>query len=74
MPFIAMDCGAISSELAGSELFGHEKGSFTGAITTKIGHFEIIKEAVVSVCSQSYAVWPAGLERPGLNSIPGSWP
>lgn len=39
--FIAMDCGAISSELAGSELFGHEKGSFTGAITQKIGHFEL---------------------------------
>lgn len=39
-PFIAMDCGAMSKELAGSELFGHEKGSFTGAIGTKIGHFE----------------------------------
>lgn len=41
MPFIAMDCGAISKELAGSELFGHEKGSFTGALNTKIGHFEL---------------------------------
>jgi len=40
-PFIAMDCGAISKELAGSELFGHEKGSFTGALATKIGHFEL---------------------------------
>ncbi len=40
-PFVAMDCGAISRELAGSELFGHEKGSFTGALTTKIGHFEL---------------------------------
>ncbi len=40
-PFIAMDCGAISKELAGSELFGHEKGSFTGALQTKIGHFEM---------------------------------
>lgn len=40
-PFIAMDCGAISKELAGSELFGHEKGSFTGAMATKIGHFEL---------------------------------
>ena len=36
-----MDCGAISKELAGSELFGHEKGSFTGALATKIGHFEL---------------------------------
>ena len=39
--FVAMDCGAISKELAGSELFGHEKGSFTGALTTKLGHFEM---------------------------------
>lgn len=40
-PFVAMDCGAISKELAGSELFGHEKGSFTGALNQKIGHFEL---------------------------------
>ena len=40
-PFVALDCGAISRELAGSELFGHEKGSFTGAISQKIGHFEM---------------------------------
>lgn len=40
-PFVAMDCGAISRELAGSELFGHEKGSFTGALNQKIGHFEM---------------------------------
>lgn len=40
-PFVAMDCGAISKELAASELFGHEKGSFTGAINQKIGHFEM---------------------------------
>jgi two-component system response regulator HydG len=40
-PFIAMDCGAISKDLAGSELFGHEKGSFTGALNQKIGHFEL---------------------------------
>src|SRR5690348_5411258 len=40
-PFIAMDCGTLSKELAGSELFGHVKGSFTGAITDKEGHFEL---------------------------------
>lgn len=39
-PFIAVDCGALTKELAGSELFGHEKGAFTGALTQKIGHFE----------------------------------
>jgi len=40
-PFIAMDCGSLTKELAGSEFFGHEKGSFTGALNTKIGHFEL---------------------------------
>lgn len=39
-PFIAVDCGAIPKELATSEFFGHLKGSFTGAVTDKIGHFE----------------------------------
>ncbi|NBL63622.1 response regulator [Flavobacterium sp. NST-5] len=39
-PFIAVDCGAIPKELASSEFFGHLKGSFTGAINDKIGHFE----------------------------------
>ena len=41
MPFIAMDCGSLTKELAASEFFGHEKGSFTGALYTKIGHFEM---------------------------------
>ena len=40
-PFVAMDCGAISKELAASEMFGHEKGSFTGALNQKTGHFEM---------------------------------
>ncbi|RWX02188.1 sigma-54-dependent transcriptional regulator [Flavobacterium cerinum] len=39
-PFIAVDCGAIPKELASSEFFGHIKGSFTGAVTDKTGHFE----------------------------------
>jgi len=40
-PFIAMDCGTLSRELAGSELFGHVKGAFTGALNDKEGHFEL---------------------------------
>ncbi|MEJ5962379.1 sigma-54-dependent transcriptional regulator [Pedobacter immunditicola] len=40
-PFVAMDCGSLTKELAGSEFFGHEKGAFTGALSTKIGHFEM---------------------------------
>lgn len=39
-PFIAVDCGAIPKDLASSEFFGHLKGSFTGAINDKTGHFE----------------------------------
>lgn len=38
--FMAIDCGAIPRELAASELFGHVKGSFTGAISDKAGYFE----------------------------------
>ena len=39
-PFVAVDCGAIPKELASSEFFGHVKGSFTGAVNNKTGHFE----------------------------------
>lgn len=39
-PFIAIDCGALSKELAGSELFGYVKGAFTGALKDKEGQFE----------------------------------
>ncbi|HET8963899.1 MAG TPA: sigma-54 dependent transcriptional regulator, partial [Chitinophagales bacterium] len=38
-PFVSIDCGALSKELAASELFGHIKGSFTGAIADKTGQF-----------------------------------
>jgi transcriptional regulator with PAS, ATPase and Fis domain len=39
-PFVAVNCGAIPLELIDSELFGHEKGAFTGAHTSRAGHFE----------------------------------
>jgi len=39
-PFVPINCGAIPEDLLESELFGHEKGAFTGAIATKIGRFE----------------------------------
>jgi two-component system response regulator HydG len=40
MPFVAVDCGALPKDLAGSELFGHTKGAFTGAVADKSGSFE----------------------------------
>lgn len=39
-PFIAVNCGAIPNDLVDSELFGHERGAFTGAATARPGHFE----------------------------------
>jgi two-component system response regulator HydG len=46
-PFVAIDCGALSKELAASELFGHEKGAFTGAVSQKIGSFEIANKGTL---------------------------
>jgi two-component system response regulator HydG len=46
-PFVAIDCGALSKELAASELFGHVKGSFTGALADKKGMFEYAEGGTV---------------------------
>ena len=46
-PFVAVDCGSLSKELAGSELFGHVRGSFTGAVTDKIGQFEAANKGTI---------------------------
>lgn len=46
-PFVAVDCGAIPKELASSEFFGHLKGSFTGAINNKTGHFEAANDGTL---------------------------
>jgi two-component system response regulator HydG len=58
-PFVAIDCGALSKELAGSELFGHEKGSFTGALNQKMGSFEIANGGTIfldEVANLSYDI------------------
>src|SRR5690606_7658497 len=46
-PFIAIDCGALPRDIANSELFGHEKGAFTGAIKTKTGSFELANKGTL---------------------------
>lgn len=46
-PFVAVDCGALSKELAGSELFGHVKGAFTGAVVDKLGQFEAAHKGTI---------------------------
>ena len=46
-PFIAINCGAIPKELVESELFGHEKGAFTGAVITRVGHFEAAHQGTI---------------------------
>jgi two-component system response regulator HydG len=46
-PFVAVDCGALTNELAGSELFGHIKGAFTGAIQDKTGYFQQAKGGTI---------------------------
>lgn len=46
-PFIKVNCGALTETLLESELFGHEKGAFTGAIRTKMGRFELADEGTL---------------------------
>lgn len=46
-PFIAVNCGALPSNLVESEVFGHEKGAFTGATARKIGYFEAAHEGTL---------------------------
>ncbi|MDP4129469.1 MAG: sigma-54 dependent transcriptional regulator [Bacteroidota bacterium] len=61
-PFIALDCGTLSKELAGSELFGHVKGAFTGALNEKEGHFELANGGTLfldEVANLSYEIQAA---------------
>ena len=46
-PFIKVNCGAFNEGVLESEIFGHEKGSFTGAITKRVGRFELANEGTI---------------------------
>jgi transcriptional regulator with GAF, ATPase, and Fis domain/CHASE2 domain-containing sensor protein len=46
-PFVAVNCGALSENLLESELFGHERGAFTGAVKEKAGRFEIAHRGTI---------------------------
>jgi transcriptional regulator with GAF, ATPase, and Fis domain len=46
-PFVSVNCAAIPRDLIGSELFGHEKGAFTGATQRRLGHFELAEGGTI---------------------------
>ncbi len=47
MPFVPLNCAAIPKDILESELFGHEKGAFTGAVNTRIGRFELANNSTL---------------------------
>ncbi|MBZ0271361.1 sigma 54-interacting transcriptional regulator [bacterium] len=59
-PFVAVNCGAIPEGLVDSEFFGHERGAFSGAITTRKGHFEIANGGTLFL--DEIAELPLGLQ------------
>jgi len=58
-PFIAVDCGALPENLLESELFGHEKGAFTGAVARKLGKFELASGGTLFLDEISNLSWSA---------------
>jgi DNA-binding NtrC family response regulator len=79
-PYVAVNCAALPDTLAESELFGHEKGSFTGAIGRKIGKFELAKQGTVVLDEISEMPLPLqakllrGLQEKEIDRIGGTRP
>ncbi|MBN1327796.1 MAG: sigma-54-dependent Fis family transcriptional regulator [Candidatus Cloacimonetes bacterium] len=76
-PFVAIDCGAIPETLFESELFGHEKGSFTGADATKTGKFEaahqgtLLLDEITNLPLESQAKLLRALEERKIQRVGG---
>src|SRR6266571_56097 len=66
-PFIKVNCAAIPSELLESELFGHEKGAFTGAHRRKLGQFEYANKG--TICLDEIAELPLALQAKLLHVL-----
>jgi len=79
-PYVAVNCAALPDTLAESELFGHEKGSFTGAIGRKIGKFELAKQGSLVLDEISEMPLPLqakllrGLQEKEIDRIGGTHP
>jgi DNA-binding NtrC family response regulator len=77
-PFVAVNCAAISSSLQQSELFGHEKGAFTGASTRRIGYFEeadggtLFLDEVAELHAETQATMLRVLQERQLRRVGGS--
>jgi len=79
-PYVAVNCAALPETLAESELFGHERGSFTGAIGRKIGKFELAKRGTVVLDEISEMPMPLQakllrvLQEKEIDRIGGTYP
>jgi two-component system response regulator AtoC len=66
-PFVKVNCAALPSELLESELFGHERGAFTGAQTPRIGKFEFAKDGTIML--DEIGEMPVGLQAKLLHVL-----